>query len=121
MKEFRITKARTVEVIRQYRGKPNGLHTELRNGDIDPDLPYTQTRDKDTGDYIYRQEEKPEVKEFEGEITDVEFEPKVKWTGNFTPPTEKYEPEPKKTVKPSKKKMPALISGFVGKKGKRGK
>ena len=95
MKEFRITKARTVEVIRQYRGKPNGLHTELRNGGIDPDLPYTQTRDKDTGDYIYRQE-------------DAWVEPVV-------------EPEPKKTVKPSKKKIPALISGLVGKKAKKGK
>jgi len=95
MKEFRITKARTVEVIRQYRGKPDGIQAELTKGGIDISKPYTQTRDKDTGDYIYLQ-------------ADAWVEPVV-------------EPEPKKTVKPSKKKIPALISGLVGKKGKKGK
>ena len=61
MIEFRITKARTVELIREYKGKYNGMELVLKEGGIDIDRPYIQKRDDITGDYIYTQEElKPE-------------------------------------------------------------
>lgn len=92
MKEFRITKARTVEVIRRYRGKPDGIQAELKKGGIDISRPYTQTRDAKTGDYIYMQDApKPKV--------------------IIKPPK----------AKEKAKKMPDSTSMFGGKKGKKGK
>ena len=101
MIELRITKSRMVDVIRQYRGKSAGILTELKNGGIDIDKPYTQKRDLPTGDYIYMQDEP--VEEFEGAIVDIEVEPKAKWTENFTPPKEKKPSKKKKKAKKGKK------------------
>ncbi len=77
MKELRITKARMVELIKQYRGKYNGIAIELSNGGINPELPYTQRREAETGDYIFMQEKpkKPEKKpEKKSELPKVNIE-----------------------------------------------